>query len=389
VAGADVGTPSAGPAPGVREVAGAHGSGVAGAFHTGAVRGRRGARRLRRGVPRHARILWVLVALTVVIAAFVVAWPLTVPLSTLAVPLLLGSLLLNPRELPWFVILVMLALAGGISRQDLSARIVIGIAVLFVLCFIVLLTSFRRSRLGVAGMLGESMLVDLRDRILQQGGVPQVGEGWLVEGALRSAGGTPFAGDFVVSSSNRDRTRVQIVLVDVSGKGEEAGSRALMLSGAFGGLLGALPPAEFLPAANDYLLREDWEEGFATAVQLSLDLVTGVYEVRGAGHPPPAHLTAGTGRWTVLELDGPVLGLIADAEFHVATGRLRPGDALLLYTDGMVETPRREVSLGIDRMLGQSERLLRGTFDGGADRLVEALGSHHDDRALVLVHRRP
>ncbi|MCB0894298.1 MAG: SpoIIE family protein phosphatase, partial [Nocardioidaceae bacterium] len=62
---------------------------------------------------------------------------------------------------------------------------------------------------------------------------------------------------------------------------------------------------------------------------------------------------------------------------------------LLLYTDGLVETPRREIGLGIDRMLGQSERLLRGTFEGGADRLVEALGSDNDDRALVLVHRRP
>ena len=39
-------------------------------------------------------------------------------------------------------------------------------------------------------------------------------------------------------------------------------------------------------------------------------------------------------------------------------------------------------------MLGQAERLLRGDFDGGADRLVDALGSDNDDRALVLVHRR-
>jgi len=359
-----------------------------GRVRTGVTRSRRGVRRLRRGLPRHAKVLWVLVALTVAIAAVVAVWPGTFPLSTLVIPLLLGSLLLNPRELPWFVVLVMLMLMVGIVRQRMDSKTVIGVTVLFILCFIVLLTSFRRSRLGVAGMLGESMLVDLRDRILQQGGVPEVGEGWLAEGALRSAGGTPFAGDFVVSSTSRDGRRIEIVLVDVSGKGEEAGSRALMLSGAFGGLLGALPSAEFLPAANDYLLREDWEEGFATAVQLSLDLDAGFYEVRAAGHPPPAHLAAGSGRWTVLDPEGPVLGLVADAEFRVVTGRLRHGDALLLYTDGMVETPRREVSLGIDRMLGQSERLLRGSFDGGADRLVEALGSHNDDRALVVVHRR-
>ena len=376
------------PAPAPAPAASAsRGPGVA--FHPRVERGRRRARRLRRGVPRHARILWLLVALTVAIAALVTIWPGVYPLNALVIPLLLGSLLLSPRELPWFVVLVMVMLMAGIAAQDqVNVKMVMAIAVLYVLCFIVLLTSFRRSRLGVAGMLGESMLVDLRDRILQQGGVPQVGDGWLVEGALRSAGGTPFAGDFVVSSSTRDGSRIEIVLVDVSGKGEEAGSRALMLSGAFGGLLGALPSAEFMPAATDYLLRQDWDEGFATAVQFSLDVTTGSYEVRAAGHPPPAQLAAGSGRWTVLAPDGPVLGLMADAEFHVVEGQLRPGDALLLYTDGMVETPRREVSLGIDRMLGQSERLLRGTFEGGADRLVEALGSHNDDRALVLVHRR-
>ena len=75
-------------------------------------------------------------------------------------------------------------------------------------------------------------------------------------------------------------------MVDVSGKGEEAGTRALLLSGAFGGLLGALPPAEFLPAANDYLLRQDWDEGFATAVHLSLDLAD--RRLRGPHRRPPA-----------------------------------------------------------------------------------------------------
>jgi len=79
--------------------------------------------------------------------------------------------------------------------------------------------------------------------------------------------------------------------------------------------------------------------------------------------------------------------LIEDAEFTVVQGVLRPGDALLLYTDGMVETAQRELEIGIDRMLGRAESLLRGQFVGGADRLVDALGSHNDDRALVLVHR--
>lgn len=347
------------------------------------------ARALRRRIPRHNRLLYVLIALTVLITAAILIWPDTVALTTLVVPLLLGSLLISPRQLPWFVVFLMVMLMVAIGNlDDVNRRIVFGIAILFLLCFIVLVTSFRRSPLGVAGAMGESMLVDLRDRILKQGGIPRLPEGWVAESALKSAGGSPFAGDFVVATVPRHSTRVEMALVDVSGKGEQAGTRALLLSGAFGGLLGALPPEEFLPAANDYLFRQNWAEGFATAIHLSLDVSTGEYEVRTAGHPPAAQLAAGSGRWTVHESEGPVLGLIEDAQFTVVKGLLRPGDALLLYTDGMVETPRRDIGLGIDRMLGQAEHLLRGNFDGGAARLVESLGSENDDRALVLIHRR-
>jgi hypothetical protein len=346
-------------------------------------------RALLRGVPPARRTLVWLVALTIVVTATAVIWPQYIPLTTLVVPLLLASLLLSPRHLPWFVVFLMVMLMLGIGRLvDINPRTVFAIGVLFLLCFIVLVTSFRRSRLGVGGAMGESMLVDLRDRILKQGGIPTVPPGWLIESALRSAGGTPFAGDFVVSSSTRDGSRLELVVVDVSGKGEQAGTRALLLSGAFGGLLGALGPEEFLPAANEYLLRQDWDEGFATAIHLSLDLPTGAFELRMAGHPPAAQRDAGSGRWTVHEGEGPVLGLIEDAEFPVVAGVLRSGDALMVYTDGMVETPRRDIGLGIDRMLGQAEGLLRGHFDGGADRLVDALGSENDDRALVIVHRR-
>ena len=76
-------------------------------------------------------------------------------------------------------------------------------------------------------------------------------------------------------------------MVDVSGKGEEAGIRALLLSGAFGGLLGALPADQFLPAANDYLLRQEWEEGFATAIHLSLDLRTAASRSAPPATRPP------------------------------------------------------------------------------------------------------
>lgn len=262
------------------------------------------------------------------------------------------------------------------------------LAVLLVLSLTALARNARHRGLGIGSRRGETMLVDLRDRILAQGVVPRLPDSWLVESALSSAGGSPFAGDFLVATTRAGGTRLELAVVDVSGKGEAAGTRALQLSGAMGGLLAALPSAEFLEAANDYLLQRDWEEGFATAVHLSLDLTTGEFELRAAGHPPPVRRSAGSGRWHVLRPEGTVLGLVQGVSYEPVVGRLSSGDALLLYTDGMVEEPRRDIDLGIDEMLGVAEHLFRRSFDGLAERLAATVGSRDDDRALVLVHRR-
>lgn len=343
----------------------------------------------RRGSSLETRYAVLLALLGLVICVGVVTQPMEVPFTSLMLPLLLGSVFLGPRTLPWYVIYLMVLLTVSVARQEeITGRTAVATAVCFVMGLVVLVTSFQRSSLGVAGARGESMLVDLRDRILTQGALPELPGQWSIESALHSAGGTPFAGDFVVASRPTGTDRLEVVVVDVSGKGTEAGTRALLLSGAFGGLIGALEPEEFLAAANDYLLRQDWDEGFATAIHLSLDTATGDYRVWSAGHPPAVHRLAGSGRWQVLRSEGPVLGLIDGVDFLGVEGRIGPGDALLLYTDGMVEEPRRDIDLGIDRMLGAMESLVRGTWEGSAARLVTGLGSPDDDRAVVVVHCR-
>jgi hypothetical protein len=313
-----------------------------------------------------------------------------VPLTTLLIPLVIGNLVLNPRTLPWVVVFTLgvLVIVVAATPSVLDGRRIGGVVVIFLIGMIILVSSFRRTRLGVAGVRGESMLVDLRDRIHNQAQMPDLPKDWYAEAVLRSAGGSSFAGDFLVASRSQDGTSLQVAVVDVSGKGEQAGSRSLLLSGAFSGLLGALPAEGFLLAANDYLLRQDWSEGFATAVHVYIDLDTGAFELRSAGHPPGVQLHAGSGRWAVHEAEGPVLGLMRNAEFTVVRGRIDRGDALLLFTDGLVETPQRDISLGIDKLLGQGEQLLRVGFEQGAKRLIDRLESMNDDRALLLLHRR-
>jgi len=311
------------------------------------------------------------------------------PVSAATVVIMLGGFLLRVRAL----LLLYLVVGSGtvFVSADPQERPSLGTAgVVTATAVLVLLYARSRERLGVQGILGESMLVDLRDRLRSQGRVPDLPPQWQVERTLRSAYGDSFSGDFLVASRSMVQDQLEMVLVDVSGKGQAAGTRALLLSGAFGGLLGAMPQGEFMAAANTYLLRQLWDEGFATAVHLALHLESGDFSLSSAGHPPAAHYHAGSGRWEVVRVPGgPVLGIIDDAEFPAHRSRLERGDALLLYTDGLVETAGRDLDLGIDRLMGQAERMVSGgEFRGGADRIVDGTRTgESDDRALVLIWR--
>jgi len=245
-----------------------------------------------------------------------------------------------------------------------------------------------RQQLGVQGMRGEQMLLELRDRLNAQSKLPSLPRGWASRVVLEQAGGSSFGGDFCVSALRPDGHTLEVAVVDVSGKGIDAGTRALMLSGAFGGLLGSVPTEEFLPACNAYLRRQRSVEGFVTAVHLVIDLRTGRYVVESAGHPPAVQFDAGSGTWRATEAKGVVLGVVPDLRCSPEQGALDPGDAILLYTDGMIEEPGLDLDAGIDRLLGEAEHLVASGFHEGAPAMVAALSKgHNDDCALVAIWR--
>jgi hypothetical protein len=339
---------------------------------------------------RRAEASWLFVLICLNLFFATMAWNIRDqwPLSSYVLPLLLAMNVMSFRRMMILVSVTVVCLAFNVSLINLTALRFFGILTSAVAGGIVTLHTYSRTKLGLEAIRGDSMLVDLRDRLAVQSRLPELPEDWHAEAVMRSAGGASFSGDFVVASKTEDGHRLEVAVVDVSGKGLDAGTRSLQLSGAFGGLLGSLPSEEFLPAANAYVLRQEWPEGFATCVQVALDLDTGDYELRTAGHPPALQFHAGSGRWTVNWTEGPMLGVVTGAEYLEHRGRLSSGDALLLYTDGLVETPHRDIVFGIDGLLGSAERLVQSGFEGGAERLVMTAGSSGDDCALVLLHRR-
>jgi Stage II sporulation protein E (SpoIIE) len=342
-----------------------------------------------RGFPIVAALVLILVA--AVVAAAIVRWPSVMPWTSFVPLVVLAGLFLPPR---WFA-LVLLVTAGllAFTAWFLSGDKPVFYGSVIVTVLVAALISWLavpRAKLGMQGTLAESMLLDLRDRIRGHAGLPTLPEPWLAEVAVESAYGEPFSGDFAVANLSDAGDQLEIVLVDVSGKGLDAGTRALLLTGAFGSLLGAMDPARFLGAANSYLLRQDWNEGFATAIHVALDLGTGRFSLGRAGHPPAVKFWAGSGQWQVLDAgNGPLLGVLDHVTFPRSYGQLLRGDALLLYTDGVIETRTRDLTVGIDRMLGAAERLVPQGFTGGASRIcAAALAGETDDRAVVLVWRR-
>ncbi|MFP3991346.1 PP2C family protein-serine/threonine phosphatase [Streptomyces sp. E11-3] len=328
------------------------------------------------------------------ITAGTLAVPLWFSPALLVLPIVAGGLLLRPASLLGLYTAVGAALIVesvqlGPYMEGGHAKVTPGVVLTVAACgFFGLVIAQFRSRVGVPWRRGGTMLFDLRERIRVQSKLPRLPVGWHREMALRPAGGQSFSGDFVVAARTNGGRTLEIVLTDVSGKGMDAASRALLLSGAFGGLLGSLPPHAFLPAANGYLLRQDWDEGFATSIHLALDLDSGDYELLTAGHPPAIQLHAGTGRWEEKAAEGPLLGVYDGAQFDPVKGTLRPGDVLMLFTDGLVETSDRDIAEGIDRLTGEADRYVAGGFRGAAWHLIETVAKDvNDDRALLLLSR--
>lgn len=353
---------------------------------------------LARALRRRGLVRWrpalrtaALILVGVALGAAIMRWPQLVPWSWYAPLLVIAGLFLIPSHyvLTCLAYAACLALVGSTAAQGWSVGRYATIAALVATAVLMGWRSWSRERLGVDGNTGDDMLVDLRDRLRALGRFPALPAGWHAECSIRSAYGDKFSGDFAVTSLSPDGQRLEVVLVDLSGKGRRAGTRSLLLSGAVGGLLGQLAPERLLGAANSYLLRQSWDEGFASAVHVELDLATGDFTVGIAGHPGPFQFSAGSGRWSVHSGGGgPVLGILPQARFPRRSGHLGRGDAIVLYTDGVIESPGHDLAVGADRLMGAAERLVPSGFTGGARTLcASATSGETDDRAVVLIWR--
>jgi serine phosphatase RsbU (regulator of sigma subunit)/PAS domain-containing protein len=149
-------------------------------------------------------------------------------------------------------------------------------------------------------------------------------------------------------------------------------------------------PEEVMRSTNRLLL-ELGSDLFASCLYLRLDPAHGRAVMSRAGHPPPL-LRRPDGRVRVLDLaGGPLLGIDAGAVYPTTEVALAPGSLLVLYTDGLVESPGTDFEEAVAELCHRLADIGDRPLDELADRLVHHDGRHNDgeerldDIALLLI----
>jgi sigma-B regulation protein RsbU (phosphoserine phosphatase) len=139
--------------------------------------------------------------------------------------------------------------------------------------------------------------------------------------------------------------RLGFLIGDVSGKGVPAAlfmavSRTILRATALQGV----NPADCLCYVNKVLGTQREGAVYVTVFYAILHLATGEVEFCIGGHNPPYRVTGSGEIEAIEEPGGVVVGLLPPSEVKYETGylRLRPGEAMFLFTDGVTEAMNSE-----------------------------------------------
>jgi phosphoserine phosphatase RsbU/P len=192
-----------------------------------------------------------------------------------------------------------------------------------------------------------------------------------------------------------DADHYAIIVADVMGHGVASALYTMQLRSLWEDCRSELrAPAGFMSELNRRLRVLVGSEGyFATAVLVVLDAATGGLSCIRAGHPAP-FLCRADGTIEVCGGKGPALGLFERSIYAESRDELRPGDSLLLFTDGAIEIEdaRGEElgEAGLRSLLAKSRFGPEGTSLEPLERKLLAYTRRirlPDDLTLLSLHR--
>jgi serine phosphatase RsbU (regulator of sigma subunit) len=245
--------------------------------------------------------------------------------------------------------------------------------------------------------------------------LPQL-PGWEI--AAHFAAARTVGGDFYDAFTLASSDRVGLLLGDVSDKGVGAALymtlfRSLLRAtaeadyyarGLSGSGLASTPGATWTDAerlknslglTNNYIAHMHGQTGMFASIFLGLlHPDSGSLLYVNAGHEPPLILNA-NGVQARLTRTGPVVGVIPHVAFDVCETQLAPGDALFVFSDGVIDAQdERGEFLSREKLLSLLARPPQ-TVDALLDSIADTLEEHmvgtsqYDDITMLAMRRKP
>lgn len=232
-----------------------------------------------------------------------------------------------------------------------------------------------------------------------------------------TGGGLVVGGDWY-DIVNLPGGRLALVIGDVQGHDvHAAGLMAQLRTAVHAYAAEGHGPDAVLARASRFLTELD-EDRFATCLYIEAEPAAGMLHIARAGHPHPV-LRLPDGTCVIKHVRGGLpLGLMPEEhDYPVTDLELRPGETMMLCTDGLIETGGHDMFSGwvrirdamtpgpADDLEGMADRLIRavhgpaaasGRTDGTAERVPSELDGrgplsprNEDDIALLLLRRDP
>jgi Stage II sporulation protein E (SpoIIE)/PAS fold/GAF domain len=147
-----------------------------------------------------------------------------------------------------------------------------------------------------------------------------------------------------------------------------------------------LSPVELLARLDRVTADLTDQETFATCLYAVHDAATGDWELASAGHPPPALVIPGSPAGFLDLPPGLPLGVGA-GRFQTTRIKPPPGSTLVLYTDGLIESPGTDIGTGMASLTGTLTGLSELAVGDACNALLSSLVRNPADDVAVLMAR--
>ncbi len=184
-----------------------------------------------------------------------------------------------------------------------------------------------------------------------------------------------------------DDERVAVVIADVAGHGHQAAVFMVQVRNVFRAIaVEHTEPGDVLNRANDVTTRLNEPDGpFVTCCYAVLDIGARTLRWAQAGHFSPLVVGADGTSTYLDERPGPPLALYEGHGYESSSIEVRPGDRIVMFTDGLVEKRREHLDVGLARLAQLAASYAGLAPQAFVETLAGLVTQRFDDLALVCI----